>query len=205
MSVANASPPPAYWKILSDFLPVSMNGLLLSLYSPHMDVNGIPQLDDAPASAMAVSISPSSTICFSCASDRHSAAFIHCAFGFSARQVGGIGRAVSITVSAGASKLEYGGAVGEVRRPEADRALSILSNLEIQYCMLLLAVAASALFFSIFMAILLALLRSRLRSGSYFAANFFQRGRVGGLGGGSVVTFSRSSAWRGGGAMGDRW
>ena len=47
--------PSAYWKILSDWRSTSLNGSFIS-YMSQSDSYWIPQLDDAPASAMAVGI-----------------------------------------------------------------------------------------------------------------------------------------------------
>ena len=46
---------PEYWNILSNLRLVAMNGSGLSLYFLHSNTSGRSQLDDAPASAMAVS------------------------------------------------------------------------------------------------------------------------------------------------------
>ena len=46
--------PAAYWNILSDLRLVAMIGSESSLYFPHSDTSGRLQLDDAPASSMAV-------------------------------------------------------------------------------------------------------------------------------------------------------
>ena len=51
---AAAIVPPAYWNILSDLRLVVMNGSESSLYFLHSDTSRRPQLDDAPASDMAV-------------------------------------------------------------------------------------------------------------------------------------------------------
>ena len=51
---ASAIVPPAYWNIFPDLRLVAINGSESSIYFPHSNTSGWPQLDDAPASAMAV-------------------------------------------------------------------------------------------------------------------------------------------------------
>ena len=54
ISSAASIVPPACWNILSDLWLVALNGSESNLYFPHSNTYGWPQLDDTPASTMAV-------------------------------------------------------------------------------------------------------------------------------------------------------